>query len=117
MVVMGVVQDELVADFHERASERLTQVLFGEDRFGRANGNRCAIEKEHLVAAPGIVKAVGGDHDGASVVDLLLDHLVDDLLGGNVETGDGFVEEECGGVLCESLGHEHPLALTAGQAV
>ena len=63
MRVVGIVEDELVANADETTAERTAEVLFGEDFLGCAHSDRCGIQQENVVAAAGLVEVVGRHHD------------------------------------------------------
>ena len=87
VVVVGVVSEQ-------PGPERLPQPLGGEHLVGRARGHQPVGQEHHRVAVPGLVQVVGGDdHDGAPAR-VVLDHVEDPLLAGDVEASNGFVQHE-----------------------
>ena len=84
---------------------------------GWGAADAAAGEGDHGVGVGGVGEVVGGEQHGASGVGLGSDDLEDPLLGPDVETGRGFVEEQHRGLLGDALSDEGPLALTARELV
>ena len=117
MMVVGVIEKQTVAHSNEATSERVDEMVLGEDVVGGTDGDGVPVDEQYLVAGAGIVEIVGGDDDRAAIGDLAIDHVEDEAPGHEVETGHRLVEKEEVGRLGEALGHEHSLALSAGQVV
>jgi len=114
---MGVVENELVADTNEPASERPPKVHFGEHLFGSTKGDGFGVEQEHPIAASGLVQIVRCDDDGSAVGDLVIDEFENHLPRRHVETGDGLIEHEHVGLLRDPLSDKSALTLPARKLV
>ena len=78
MGVVGIIEDHFVADADELPAEGSSEVLLGEHLCRWPDGYRGCVKEKDLLAPPGIVEAVGGDHDRASGGEFLVDDVEDE---------------------------------------
>lgn len=116
VVVTVLVDDDgraVVAN--ESATERLREQIGHEHVVGGAVREHASGEEHHPLGAPRLGEVVGRKHDGAPFVDTFVDDVEDAELAREVETGDGFVEQQQVGIGRQRLGDENPLLLPAGE--
>jgi len=91
---MWVVENQLVPDPNESSAEGLAQVRFGEHFGWWASSDCFGIQQQHLITSTGIVKFVGRHNDYSTGRNLLVDHIENDRLRGEVEPRDGLVQQQ-----------------------
>jgi len=98
----------------QHAAKGLFQVLAGKGRLRRPIGKDSPFNKHRPVAEFGNrTQIVGGDQHHPALVTQLLQKRNDLLLGLDVHTGEGFVEQDNLPVLCQRAGQKDALSLTA----
>lgn len=93
-------------------------VSVGQHVGGRADGDEVGVEQDGVVeVAAGGLDIVDHDEHRAPARDPSADEAEEFAGGAQVETGEGFVEEEDVGTLRESAGEENALLLSAGEGM
>jgi hypothetical protein len=74
-----------------------------------------AVQESYQVAVASLVEVVRGQYDACAGSCQFGNQVEDPFLTGQIESGDGLIEEEQSGTLNESLSYQYPLALASGQ--
>ena len=117
MMVVGVVEDQAIADFDEAATEGVKKMIFGEDMVRWTDGDGVTIDQQHLITDPGVVEIVGGNNHRVAVHDLVVNDIKDEAARGDIEPSNGLVEQQEVALLSKTLSDKDSLSLTTGQIV
>src|SRR5690349_2027811 len=113
MVVVWREDGGSFADDDKFCAVCLGQYLGRQHFVGPAEGDHAAVEAQDTVPCACLLKVVRGRDDAAAFRRQLSQERFEELLAGAVDTHEGLVEKEDGGVLDERAGDEYALSLPA----
>ena len=117
MMMVGVVENELIADPQEPPTKGPLQVGLGQHLVGRAERDGDSVQQQDVVAAPSLFEVVRGDHDRLTGCRLLVDQVENRGMRVHIKARHRLIEQEDVGGLRKTLGHQHPLPLPTREIV